>query len=343
MRKINFLYLLASAAVLFAVGCNRNAAPEAPKGVANLTVTINGAAPTKAVGITDAQENAVNSLQVFVFDNEGAYEIDGYIDKSMLSDPNANITKIALSCKQGQKSIWAIVNCPKLESINSASVLKTHVINLADNDFGSFVMVGNRDYTLGGTTNVDVEVNRVVGRILVKKITKAFSVAANQEKEFKIRAIYVDNAQGRNSLGLDAFQAADGVWYNKMAYTASEADKFLYSSVDQVVAASHEVEYRFYAMPNDSNVNDWGGQWSKRFTRLVIETELAGEVLYYPINIDKGHGFENNKSYEFEEIIITKKGSSAPDEPVTSEDISFTVNVQPWTPQLLGENGVYTF
>lgn len=334
MRKINFLYILASAAVLFAVGCNRNATPEAPKGVANLTVTINGAAPTKAVGITDAQENAVNNLQVFVFDNEGAREAYGSVD---------NKTTLALSCKQGQKAIWAVVNCPSLESINSVAALKAYVVSLADNDFGSFVMVGNRDYTLGGTTNVDVEVNRVVGRILIKKITKAFSVAANQEKEFKIRAIYVDNAQGRNSLGLDAFQAADGIWYNKMAYTASEADKFLYSAVDQVVAASHEVEYRFYAMPNDSNVNDWGGQWSKRFTRLVIETELAGEVLYYPINIDKGHGFENNKSYEFEEIIITKKGSSAPDEPVTSEDISFTVNVQPWTPQLLGENGVYTF
>ena len=178
MRKINFLYLLASAAVLFAVGCNRNAAPEAPKGVANLTVTINGAAPTKAVGITDAQENAVNNLQVFVFDNEGAREAYGSVD---------NKTTLALSCKQGQKAIWAVVNCPSLESINSVAALKAYVVSLADNDFGSFVMVGNRDYTLGGTTNVDVEVNRVVGRILIKKITKAFSVAANQEKEFKIR------------------------------------------------------------------------------------------------------------------------------------------------------------
>jgi hypothetical protein len=72
----------------------------------------------------------------------------------------------------------------------------------------------------------------------------------------------------------------------------------------------------------------WGGDaWSKRATRLVIEAELGGDKMYYPINLQP---FQSNKSYEISEVIITKVGSAGPDDPVTSDDIEVSINVKEW-------------
>ena len=63
-------------------------------------------------------------------------------------------------------------------------------------------------------------------------------------------------------------------------------------------------------------------------TRIVIETTLGTSKYYYPINLPE---MADNKSYEIEEVVLTRPGSDNPDEPVSFADATFSINVIDWT------------
>jgi hypothetical protein len=100
------------------------------------------------------------------------------------------------------------------------------------------------------------------------------------------------------------------------------------------------------------------GEWSPRHTKLVIETEYQGKTYYYAIPIveivapdgaawsaypilppdDANYaaqaaaykGLRANRSFEIEELVLTRLGSTNPDEPVMAADVTLTVSVNDW-------------
>ena len=103
-----------------------------------------------------------------------------------------------------------------------------------------------------------------------------------------------------------------------------------------------------------------GDTWSPRHTKLVIETEYAGKTYYYAIPIagngsgltykklgsaeDDGTayaGIKANYSYQIEELVLTRLGSTNPDEPTVESNVNFNITVQNWNVVLLGAEGVY--
>ena len=141
------------------------------------------------------------------------------------------------------------------------------------------------------------------------------------------------------------------------------------------VSKTTDIESTFYVMPNDvawgfdhdSNAGTadifgpvGGDSWSARHTKLVIETEYAGKTYYYAIPIaengiagtfkhlgsaeDDGSayaGIKANRSYEINELILTRLGSTNPDEPTVEAYVNFKISVQDWNVVLLGADGVY--
>ena len=344
MMKIVKILFPAFAALFMFVGCNQNAIPERPGRKAEVTVSISAPSMGTKVSVNDMPNDGnVKRLDVFIYKENGVLESHGSI---------TNATSLAISSSTGSKEIWAIVNGPDLSSVSedgtsTLAQLKAISIALGDNAADGFVMTGSKNVTLEGNTPVSIDVYRVATRVVIKKITKNFSVAANQAKEFKIVGIYLTNVQGANDLGLESFQASNGTWFNKMMHEDSNSHAYLYDNVNRVVNGSYETAHYFYGMPNDAAVADdvYAGNWSKRLTRLVIEATLDGETMYYPITMNLG--FARNKSYEFNEVIITKKGSNDPDTPVNSEDIAINVTVKDWETVFFtssGQNeGVYVF
>ena len=178
MRKIAFL--AAVAATLCTVACNKNseilrsaqndnnvqAGNEAQ--LCELRVGIKGAWETKSTTITAADEVKVNNLQVLVFRGD-ALDAYGSVDDA---------SEITLSCTAGEREVYAVVNAPSLAEISTKTALLATTSLLSQNSGDSFQMIGNKEVTLPQANTITVDVTRMAARIVIKKITRAFTVSS---------------------------------------------------------------------------------------------------------------------------------------------------------------------
>ena len=309
MKKSIFAFAATLAAL---VACNKNeATPMQPQDQESLvpcelTVGICGAM-TKATAVTADNEAKVNRLQVFVFRGD---DLDAYASVE-------NAKELTLSCTAGERVVYALVNAPDYSTVPGKAAFLAKVSELEANTLTNFEMVGSKTVTLPQSEKVSIDVNRIASRVVLKKITRNFTSAALQALDFTVDAIYLVNVAGNTSYDLTAAPAA---WYN-VAENKNELANLLYDApaAPIVNGQSYPTVHTFYAYPNDLAVNT---------TRIVIETTLGETKYYYPINLP---AMDSNKSYEIEEVKITRPGSDNPDEPVSFEDASFSINVIDWT------------
>ena len=271
-----------------------------------LTVGICGAM-TKATGVTTDNEAKVNKLQIFVFRGD---DLDAYASVE-------NAKELSLSCTAGEREVYALVNAPDYSSVPGKAALLAKVSELSANTLTNFEMVGSKSVTLPQTGTVSIDVNRIASRVVLKKITRNFTSAALQALDFTVDAIYLVNVAGNTSYDLTA---APSTWYN-IAENKGELASLLADTPTAPIAQgqAYDTDHTFYAYPNDLAVNT---------TRIVIETTLGTSKYYYPINLPE---MAANKSYEIEEVVLTRPGSDNPDEPVSFADATFSINVIDWT------------
>lgn len=309
MKKSIFAFAAALAAL---VACNKNeATPMQPQNQESLvpcelTVGICGAM-TRATAVSADNEAKVNNLQVFVFRGD---DLDAYASVD-------NAQELTLSCTAGDRVVYALVNAPDYSAVPGKAVLLAKVSELSANSLTNFEMVGSKSVTLPQSEKVSIDVNRIASRVVLKKITRSFTSEALQALNFKVDAIYLINVAGNTSYDLSA---APAKWYN-VAENKDELASLLYDAPASLITngQSYSTAHTFYAYPNDLATNT---------TRLVIETTLGETKYYYPINLPE---MAANKSYEIEEVKITRPGSDNPDEPVSFADATFSINVIDWT------------
>ena len=309
MKKSIFAFAAALAAL---VACNKNEAtpmqPQNPESLVpcELTVGICGAM-TKATAVSADNEAKVNNLQVFVFRGD---DLDAYASVD-------NAQELTLSCTAGDRVVYALVNAPDYSAVPGKAALLAKVSELSANSLTNFEMVGSKSVTLPQSEKVSIDVNRIASRVVLKKITRNFTSEALQALNFKVDAIYLINVAGNTSYDLSA---APAKWYN-VAENKNELASLLYDAPASLITngQSYSTAHTFYAYPNDLATNT---------TRLVIETTLGETKYYYPINLPE---MAANKSYEIEEVKITRPGSDNPDEPVSFADATFSINVIDWT------------
>ena len=309
MKKSIFAFAAALAAL---VACNKNdVAPMQPQNqeslvTCELTVGICGAM-TKATAVSADNEAKVNNLQVFVFRGD---DLDAYASVD-------NAQELTLSCTAGDRVVYALVNAPDYSAVPGKAALLAKVSELSANSLTNFEMVGSKSVTLPQSEKVSIDVNRIASRVVLKKITRSFTSEALQVLNFKVDAIYLINVAGNTSYDLSA---APAKWYN-VAENKNELASLLYDAPASLITngQSYSTAHTFYAYPNDLATNT---------TRLVIETTLGETKYYYPINLPE---MAANKSYEIEEVKITRPGSDNPDEPVSFADATFSINVIDWT------------
>ena len=309
MKKSIFAFAAALAAL---VACNKNdVAPMQPQNQESLvpcelTVGICGSM-TRATAVTKDNEAKVNNLQVFVFRGD---DLDAYASVD-------NAQELTLSCTAGDRVVYALVNAPDYSAVPGKAALLAKVSELSANSLTNFEMVGSKSVTLPQSEKVSIDVNRIASRVVLKKITRSFTSEALQALNFKVDAIYLINVAGNTSYDLSA---APAKWYN-VAENKNELASLLYDAPASLITngQSYSTAHTFYAYPNDLATNT---------TRLVIETTLGETKYYYPINLPE---MAANKSYEIEEVKITRPGSDNPDEPVSFADATFSINVIDWT------------
>ena len=321
MRK-GFLMMAAVAAVFGTMSCKKDNVPSMNQGNANvpvdgerteLTVGI-ATGMTKSTTITAEDEVKVNNLQVFVFRGD-ALDAYGVAD---------NASTVTVSCTKGNREVYAVVNAPDLKDIATKTDLLAAKSALSDNDESNFVMIGKTNADLPSELPVNVEVDRIVSKVVLKTVNRAFTSAALAALNFSIDEIFITNVAGDVNYGLTDNPLE---WYNKMDYN-SEMAMFTHDApaASVVNEEAYSTQHTFYCYPNKAADSD-ATSWSPRRTRLVLKTTLGTDTYYYPVTLPE---LENNKSYELE-LTITRPGSDNADMPVSFEDCAFSISVKPWT------------
>jgi len=325
MRKIAFL--AAIAATLCTVACNKEATPtvkvspdsEAVQ-LAELTLTVvgNGDIATKSSSADfDDDHSEVANVQFFVFDGE---VLDAY-------QKIASGLSTTMTVKSGEKTVWAVVNAPDITNVTTLTQLKA-VSSTLLNNASSFVMVGSNTGTVPSEDPIEIEVKRIASRVIVKKVTAAFTNPAYASMSCKLVKMFLINAAGDTNLELTA---APTTWHAQRAYEAVTGltDHLSTSGGNhELNTSAFDTDCYHYCYPNPTVADSQSTTWSARHTRMVIEVLLGSETFYYPVTMPV---MEPGKSYEIENLTITRKGSSNPDQPISLSDATFEISVKDWT------------
>lgn len=339
-------YLLIAASALCLMACNKEQqdgfrSPDQNVQRASLMVEISGnAAHTKAAQTAD--EAAVNSLQVFVF-NEDQIDVYGSVNDAK---------SITLDATTGARSVWAVVNAPDLKAVKTLTELKAAVSKFTDNSPDSFVMVGHKDETLSPQSSVTVNVDRIASRVVVGKITRKFSVAglaSLPEEKFEFVRAYLADVTGEQKY--DGSMNTYSSWISSALGDGSilKTSPMVYDApaAAQKIAQNASFEYgrSLYCYPNATTEDSA----SAHVTRLVVECRIDGAFYTYPVLLSMG--VQSNKSYEIRELILTRLGNPSngddriddgEDEPIVSVEIPFGVEVNDWDVVLVGDSGTVT-
>ena len=349
MKK--FIIIAAAAAtVLSLASCNKDtSADKTDNGdcgciPAELTVIVQSASSgTKATGVAgdETDEAKVNNLQVLVFRGD-ALDAYGAID---------NNTRVTLSCTSGSREAYALVNGQDMKDVKTKTEFLAKVSALSNSTRTSMEMIGVKNVTLPNAgPPITIEVNRFASRVVLKKITNNLSSQALRSMEFGVDAIYITNVAGdckfSRMVGINESAAATPytptIWYNKLKDESdNQIAAFHKDTPSATIAynASNSTAHYFYAYPNPSEADalyddDFynGGTWRERRTKLVLKCHIGTDTYYYPIILPV---LEPNKSYEINELKITRPGSDNEDIPVSFSDTDFEVDVVNWTSVLV--------
>lgn len=242
----------------------------------------------------------------------------------------------------------------------------------------NFQMIGSetQQKLRPGDNTVSVQVSRPVARVWIKEISKHFASAA-QASALTVKNIYMSNVVGSCRYDGGTKVTANDLWHNKYtpatgAITIDNAMNLWLNrnlaaagvSIAEDTSATTDVESTFYVMPNSvpwgtgspATYGPVGGDtWTPRHTNLVIETEYAGKTYYYSIPVagngatgypigkdgDTGSDYQGllaNYSYEINELVLTRLGTTSPDEPVLPAMVNVQITVKPWTALLMANN-----
>lgn len=313
--KKSFFLLSAVALLGFCfASCEKNAdASKAPKGDP-IQLTVNLASSemsTRATsGVSATNEAKVNNLQVLVFIQDGTV-LDAYATAD-------DATSLTVSCTAGPRKIYAVCNAPSLASIQSEAALKATISQLSNNNLSGLEMIGNVSETLPKSATIEIPVDRLVARVVLRGVTKAFVAPALQAQTFVIDKIYMINVAKDINYGLTS---APSDWYN-LAMNKNDLPALLCDAPASTVTGTYSTVHTFYVYPNPANAHS---------TRLVIEGTLGGVKYYWPVTMP---AMEYNKSYEISSLVLNHRGNdeaTGPDQDVQISDETISVSVNAWT------------
>ena len=120
---------------------------------------------------------------------------------------------------------------------------------------------------------------------------------------------------------------------NKLGVSDDAYDLWLKRTLSATLANNEsktlsDASYSLYAMPNPVSTDSEETPFTVRNTKLVVKATLAGKALYYVIPLGAIRG---NTTYDIGELVITRPGSSDPDQKTEIASCTFTLEVNPWT------------
>lgn len=362
MKTKHFFPLAFAAALAILTACNKENSqpvPEQPSPESQPSVTvrldISSATPLTRATVADTEDEAkVNAVDYFVFKASGG----NWIIETYKHVNSGTHTELTLT--QGTRRICAIVN-PTADY--SGVALYGNLISMStalkDQALDSFTMFGYTDQSISAsTTEISVPVNRIAARVKIHKITNALTNATLAAGTFQITRIFLRRVPGEalfeNYPGTYNKYAVTGVG-NSLSKTPGTLDattekprinSFIYKALDTPATVAHNASYTtphsFYSFPMYE---------FEDLMSLIVEIKIGSQFYTYPVELK--FPIDRNRSYEINELRITRPGNPSDGDDTLSDDetnpIEFVtvdnvhVSVNDWTLRLLGTSGTVEF
>ena len=328
MKTTRIFAALAAVCALL-TGCLKNdVIPQEDDRKYNLSVRVSTGEGTKAEGPVDAaEEEKINTVQVFVFNESGRLETETYAN----STDNLNLV-----CTKGVKKVKVIVNEGQISGIKTLTDLDSKTSYLTNNHTQSLVMVNLTPVTVdvnGPDVSVEVQVKRLVSKIVIKNVHNRLSLTQYKSQPLIVSSIYLINVPAKCSFSEATYYSNE--WHNKSCRD-DEARNIYNENISYVLQhnGSMTTEHYFYSYPNPNAADSDAQEWSPRHTRLVVECVFDELVYYYPITLPV---LQSNTVYTIENLTITRLGLSSPDVIETLGSASFLLDVADWDETTLSD------
>ena len=309
----------------------------------NLSVSISPV--TKASGAmhgVQADDNVVQSVEIFVFKNEGsdAGVLDAY--KKFSSSELTSLDNLQLRTTVGAKKIYAVANSHKENwtDINTLSQFESVLSLLQKENVKDFAMVGCTESVLAVESSVTIDISRLVARVHLSGISTNFAGTPYEGYELENVKAYLINVVGDITYA-EGEAAANPIVLNAGGAVSDDISGctmtgMLYDELGESIGdTGYSTSHYFYCYEN--MVEDESSDL--KFTKLVIQADLNGTTYYYPININRegygyvdsnGHtGVKRNTSYSLN-IVISRPGSLDPNVMIETGTLTTILNVMDW-------------
>lgn len=340
MKQIVILWMFAASLLGFAACDTLNQADDAAEGTLSVSLCGMKASITTKAAATDAEawEEAVNSVQLFLFSDDGSLYKYHVLSSAEITAAAAEFDRV----KTGAYTVAAVLNSQDdLSSVATLEALHATATSLGDNSTtvsSGFLMYGEISSVSvtgsGGTANV--EVYRFPARVTLVSVTNAVAGGA---KTVDVKAAILINGFGAWKLattdspteavnpagesGGSIILSADDADYGELTFAGFGA------SGTSVSSSGTAFGNRFYSFPKAAVQTDRFGSETGGNVRLsVLASVNGGADTWYPVTLPEG--IERNKAYDIR-LTITGAGSDHPNTPVVSGTLSASITVKDWT------------
>ena len=295
-----------------------------------------------SVNGNDANDNKINTLEIFLFKSNGALESYKKYTAEQITAAGG-LTNLEIKSTAGEKNIYVIANS-KVDNwtgyITETNFLG-RAINLSSENYENFTMSGSTTTTITGAGSVEITISRLVARVIVTDIATEFTGTPYQGQELRDVKLYLANVHGSKNYMGTGF--ASPTILNNGGYVAADnsslaISNMLYDSLMDDIDDDnpYTTDHYFYCFENQTSEETS----SLKFTRLILEAKLNGQKYYYPVEINQEgfgyvsanahYGVRRNTSYSFA-FKITGPGVLDPVDKLINYTLTVNTSVAGWS------------
>ena len=283
--------------------------------------SVSGKLRIKIAEIADSE--GIEKMDIYVFNNLGALETTAAINL----ENNVKHAETELSVRTGIKDVYILANMESsLEGIVSVSDFISRRISMGEKGFdGGLLPMGGSVYGVNvlaeKKNSCTASLQRFPSRVHIG------SIINDMECELSDIRFRLSNATGDCVFYDDS---EPSVWFNKIYSQGSDITPPDDIVLDGILAGGgrRTIDECLFCFPNHTDSDSFSGiQFTPRKTRLVMSGSISGKTYYYPITFDS---IERNTSYSVN-IVIKNPGSTDPDTPVSTRELSVTIVPVPWS------------
>ncbi len=346
-----FMAAVLSGMTLISSSCDPECKPckeNEPERQATLSLSLSSNFPKSSEIQSLAQDNTVNTIDVFIFRNTEAVSADYQRLDTYKRFEGSGLENLSVETTTGPKTVCVIVNSniDTYVGVTDMTEFRAMKALLTSETLADFTMYGEADCQMDITTSLSINVSRLIAKVEINSIKTRFAGTPYEGMTLSNCKLYLINVHGDKLLS-SGNATATPVILNSGALVAADVNSTAQTGLimDDISGTIGDTGYStahtFYCYSNETTDMDSA-------TKLVLQADLDGVTYYYPLPVNQSsygyadanghHGVKRNTHYSYG-MVVSRPGTLDPNEPLVPGSLDLTLTINDWyvIPQFVKE------